>query len=291
MLSLNPSRYPCFTVFLNLPHYLSRKRYQEFTTFLLPKLSCLRKLINKHYIGMNPDFRYRGEESSRIEAFSDAAFALAITLLVISQNVPNNFEALLSFIIDLVPFAICIALIMLLWYEHFIFFLRYGFRNPKIVSLNAVLLFLVLFYVYPLKFLAKVLTNIFVMPFIVGREQAQLLLSKMISPADIPLFMLIYGLGAAAIFLIFSLMYRYAYAMRKELNLSPIEIFDTKSRVFSNVIMASIPMLSAILALVGIIFHWPLVANLTGICYILYWPASPLYWKIRMKKRQLLTNL
>ena len=45
-----------------------------------------RDVIKKHYMGMNQGFRYRGEEPGRLENFSDAVFALAITLLLISTT-------------------------------------------------------------------------------------------------------------------------------------------------------------------------------------------------------------
>ena len=40
----------------------------------------LRDAVKKHYFGMNKEFRHRGEEPGRLENFSDAVFALAITL-------------------------------------------------------------------------------------------------------------------------------------------------------------------------------------------------------------------
>lgn len=45
----------------------------------------LRNVFKKH-VGMNQEFRYRGEEPGRLENFSDAVFALAITLLLISTD-------------------------------------------------------------------------------------------------------------------------------------------------------------------------------------------------------------
>ena len=117
--------------------------------------------LKKTLVGMNKEFRFRGEEQSRIETVSDAGFALAIGLLLISVSSPSNYNDLIAFTKDLVPFAMCIALIMLVWYQHFIFFLRYGLKNSKIVALNTILLFIILFYVYPLKFLAKTLSLIY----------------------------------------------------------------------------------------------------------------------------------
>ena len=41
----------------------------------------IRDGLKKHYIGMNKEFRYRGEKPRRLENFNNAVFALAITLL------------------------------------------------------------------------------------------------------------------------------------------------------------------------------------------------------------------
>ena len=84
----------------------------------------IREALKKHYHGMNQEFRFRGEEPGRLENFSDAVFALAITLLLISTSPPTTFEQIKRFVWDLIPFCLCIIFIIMIWHEHFTFFFR-----------------------------------------------------------------------------------------------------------------------------------------------------------------------
>ena len=143
----------------------------------------IREGLKKHYIGMNKEFRYRGEEPGRIENFSDAVFALAITLLLISTSPPSSFEQIKRFVYDLIPFFICIILIIVIWHEHYVFFFRYGLRNGKIILLNTLFLSLVLFYVYPLKFLTKLI--LVPIAYLLGESSLLTELSGLISAKDI----------------------------------------------------------------------------------------------------------
>jgi len=100
-----------------------------------------------------PHFRWRGGEITRLEGFTDAVFAFAVTLLVVSLEVPHTFNELMQAMKGFIAFAICFALLVQVWYYHYIFARRYGLQTTYTVVLNAMLLFVVLFYVYPLKFL------------------------------------------------------------------------------------------------------------------------------------------
>lgn len=247
----------------------------------------IRDGLKRHYIGMNQEFRYRGEDGGRLEAISDSVFALAIALLLISTSAPEKFEDIIKFTYELLPFAFCISLIILIWHEHVIYFLRYGLRNPKIIFLNSIFLFIVLYYVYPLKFLTKML-SLPIMYFFSGNEKFIDDLTVMIQGDQVDDLMIIYGVGAALIFLTLAWMYQYAGKKHEELGLDEIERFDTNVSLKSNLLMAAVPMLSVIIALLFRNFNY--VGAYAGFIYFLYTPLMFWYFSSTSKKRKKLID-
>ena len=96
---------------------------------------------------------HRRREVSRVEGFSDAVFGFAVTLLVVSLEVPKTFDELLMAMRGFPAFAVSFALLFMIWWRHYTFFRRYDLEDTFVVIMTGVLLFVVLFYVYPLKFL------------------------------------------------------------------------------------------------------------------------------------------
>ncbi|NOT75277.1 MAG: DUF1211 domain-containing protein [Cyclobacteriaceae bacterium] len=241
-----------------------------------------RESFKKHYIGLNQEFRFRGEEPGRLENFSDAIFALAITLLLISTSPPTNFEQIKRFTFDLIPFLLCIALIVSIWHEHFTFFYRYGLRNGRIIFLNTLFLIIVLFYVYPLKFLSKLI--LIPISILIGNEKLKSEFDGIMKSEDIGDLMIIYGIGAASISLVLMMMYRYALKKSDELELNEIERFDTKVSARSNFLMAIIPLVSVVVAF---IFRGTWLAGfLGGMTYFLYTPVMSIHGRSTDKKRK-----
>jgi hypothetical protein len=78
----------------------------------------LRKRLIRREAG-EEGFSWRGEEVSRIESFSDAVFAFAVTLLVVSLEVPKTFDELISTMRGFFAFAICFWLLLAAWFEHY----------------------------------------------------------------------------------------------------------------------------------------------------------------------------
>src|SRR6266571_6396477 len=116
------------------------------------------KLIDRR-IGDSKKFRWRSHEISRTESLSDAVFGFAITLLVVSLEVPKTFGELMQTMRGFGAFAISFTLLFMVWFNQYKFFRRYGLQDNLTVCLNAILLFVVLFYVYPLKFLFSLLVS------------------------------------------------------------------------------------------------------------------------------------
>jgi len=102
-----------------------------------------------------PDgFLERGASVTRLEAFVDAAFAFAVTMLVISlDSIPDSISAMLQALKGVPAFAASFAQIMMFWSAHATWSRRFGLDDRGSTWLSLVLVFLVLVYVYPLKIL------------------------------------------------------------------------------------------------------------------------------------------
>jgi hypothetical protein len=103
----------------------------------------------------------RNYEIQRIETFSDGVFAFAVTLLIVSLEVPHSFEELLMTMRGFFAFGISFLILISIWNEQHRFFRLYGMDDSRTIALNGFLLFIVLFYVYPLKFVFSLMFRIF----------------------------------------------------------------------------------------------------------------------------------
>ncbi len=170
------------------------------------------------------DFSVRSNEISRIEGLSDAVFGFAITLLVVSLEVPKTSTEVLHAMRGFVPFALTFTVLVLIWRNQFRFFRRYGLEDTTTLFLNAALLFVVLFFVYPLKFVFGAVSERVLYHVGYGDPAAP----NFFHDPNAPILLVAYGLGWGALFGIFALLYRHAYGMRDTLRLSPVELFDTR---------------------------------------------------------------
>jgi uncharacterized membrane protein len=193
-----------------------------------------------------PHFRWRGGEITRLESFTDAVFAFAVTLLVVSLEVPHTFTELVQAMKGFVAFAICFTILVQVWYIHYRFSRRYGLQTIYTIVLNSALIFVVLFYVYPLKFMFTLAVG-GITGVTVPREQ----LNQMVKTYhQVSVLWLIYSAGAIAVYLLFAALYQYAYKKRRELELNEYEVLATRNAIIHFAGFAGVGVVVAIAAVV-----------------------------------------
>lgn len=201
----------------------------------------------------DPMFRWRGGQVSRLEALSDGVFAVTLTLLIVAVDVPRTYYELWLTIRDLPTFLFSFLMLMMAWRYHYIFFRRYGLENFLTQVLNGAFLFLILFYAYPLKFLATYLWS-------AVRGDWTAIQTMFALPAGVQWsasasqgegLMIFYGLGVFGVFAVLALMSAYALRCRRELELDELEICLTRGSVRAHLISAGIAAASMLLVAVG----------------------------------------
>ena len=205
-----------------------------------PVAEAAHEMSSEHRRGLLPEkyFRWRSGEITPLEAFCDVVFGFALTLLVVSLEVPRNYGELVEAMRGFMPFAACFTQLILIWRTHYRFSRRYGLEDSYTVFLNVVLLFVVLFYVYPLKFVFRLIFDE-----LTGKAAPEL------DWHEASVLMRIYAVGFIAVFKLFALMYAHAYKLRNQLQLNPVETLETRLAVQEYLIMAMVGAFSFTLAL------------------------------------------
>jgi len=191
---------------------------------------------NHHDLVTKDGFRLRGTHMSRIDGFSDVVFGFALTLLVVSLEVPRTYDQFHAALLGFFPFAVCFFFLILVWMSHFRFFRRYGLHDIGTLWINSALLFSVLFYVYPVKFMFAVASGVNVNPNIFS------------DPSQPREMMEVYSLGFAAIYFCLTALYWNAWRQRRQLKLNPLEVTITLADFSEKLGDAFIGLLCALIA-------------------------------------------
>jgi len=182
---------------------------------------------------------------SRIEAFSDGVFAFAATLLVVSVGTQAENSILQVDWMVFISFGVSFFALVGLWSVHYNFFRRTNYMDNMVIALNAILLFLILYYIFPIKSLINSWTG-----------------TLQINADEFSSLFQLYSLGFLLIFTCYALMYWRVY--KKADNSNKQHLFY--ARHFG---------LFVIVALISIIiakFQWGLYYGLPGIVYMLLGP-------------------
>jgi len=213
-------------------------------------------------------FRYRSHEVSRLEAFSDVIFGFALSLIVVSLEVPKTYAELMETVRGVLPFAFCFLIFIGLWLAHHEFFRRYALQDKTTMALNITLLFLILFYVYPLKFMFVLMAqDIYGHPVRLPIDQARTLFT-------------IYGIGFAAVNWLLAAMYWHAGRQADALELNAVERLDTRESTYDYLFTGAFGILSIILAYTAIRFAGP-------VYFLLAVPKTAVPWIMGVMRSKL----
>lgn len=190
-------------------------------------------------------------DTKRIEAFSDAVFGFAATLMVITIDTDASFS--IQFKANpasWITFAATFFVLIALWKVHYNFFRRTKYMDNWIITFNSFLLFVILYYIFPLRSMLNSL---------LGKEEQ--------TAESLGSLFAFYSAGFVLIFLCLALMYFRAYKKTSSISSSLNLLFY--GRHFSIYVFVGI--LSVIISILG-----------TGIRFalpgIIYFLIGPLCW-------------
>ena len=192
---------------------------------------------------LRPDgFRERGTTVTRLEAFVDAAFAFAVTLLVISlDTIPDSIDALYEALKGAPAFLASFAQLAMFWRAHVTWTRRYGLDDGMTLVLSLLLVFLALVYVYPLKVLFGVFFGWVSRGWLPANFEIE-------SIGDLREMFIIYAGAFASLGLVIAAFYRHAWRKRAALGLSLREQVDTREEILAWLFCVLVAALSALLA-------------------------------------------
>lgn len=186
----------------------------------------------------------RGDKVTRLEAFVDAAFAFAVTLLVISgDQIPTSIEMLQQALKQIPAYAASFAIIMQFWMNHADWSRRFGLEDPISDRLSLMLVFVLLIFIYPLKMVFgsffSLITN--------GYLPSQFSINNW---SEVPVLFQTFAVGFGSMALIMMLLFWRAVKLGPSLGFSTIEIDYAKHKSLLWVMVVLFSGLSFLLAMV-----------------------------------------
>jgi hypothetical protein len=171
-------------------------------------------------------FRLRGIEMTRLETFIDAAFAFAISMLVIvAQQIPDDIASLLAAFKNVPTFICSIAVLSIFWRGHWLWSRRYGLEDGISILISWSMLVTILIFIYPLKAIFGA------MWYFLTNGQLGQRLSLHTTEAQARAIFAIYALGVIAISAEIFFLYLRAWQLREPLRLNAREQLMTRGEL------------------------------------------------------------
>jgi uncharacterized membrane protein len=217
---------------------------------------------------------------TRLETFVDAAFAFAVTLLVVGggDNIPANYDEFVLAMQQVPAFALCFGNIAFFWYAHYTWSRRYGLEDRLSTVLSLVLIFIVLVFVYPLKAIYSGAFNF--LPGFDGRS-----VFAYSSVEDFGAMIVIFGVAFSSLSAIIASLNWHAVSLADAIGLSEVERFDTVTTVYLWLVCALVPLGSVVIELLTSGTVWTIAASSF---YIVFAAVTPVVSRRRKRQREAL---
>src|SRR5213075_1335683 len=210
------------------------KEHEEIASTLPAELDALPRLGG---------FRLRGMQMTRLETFIDAAFAFAITMLVIAaQQIPDDIETLLAAFKNVLVFVASIIVLGIFWRGHWLWSRRYGLEDGVSIFISWSMIVTMLIYIYPLKAIFSS------MWFLLSGGRVGHVLGAH-SESQVRALFAIFALGFTAIALEMVLLNLRAWQLREPLRLNARERTITSNEIAGWSIPVGVGLVSLVLAL------------------------------------------
>ena len=188
-------------------------------------------------------FRLRGEAVTRLETFVDAAFAFAVTLLVVSFDaMPDTAGELYEALRRLPAFLAGFAILAMFWHAHHRFSRRFGLQDGAVVTLSLALVAVTLFYVYPLRMVMSAAMHFFTG----GLAPSEFEVGGL---GEFQMIFVVYGVGFAALAGIMVLLNLHALRRADTLGLDAPEREVARAEIVSHLLLIAAAALSIGIAL------------------------------------------
>src|ERR1044071_2761706 len=211
------------------------ERAQEIASGLPPDLDALPRLGG---------FRLRGIAMTRLETFIDAAFAFAITMLVIAtQQIPDDIETLLTAFKNVPAFVASIIVLGIFWRGHWLWSRRYGLEDGVSILISWAMIVTILIFIYPLKAIFGAMWNL------LSSGQIGQPFSLHTTEAQARTIFAIYALGLIAISTEILLLNLRAWQLREPLRLNARERLVTRGELTGWSIPVGVGIVSLVSAL------------------------------------------
>jgi hypothetical protein len=189
-------------------------------------------------------FRLRGESISRLETFVDAAFAFAVTMMVISiGEIPKSVPELLFALHKVPTMAVSFLIMMIFWSGHNRWSRRFGLDTGRTTALSMGLVLGVLVWVYPQRLVMSSAMSFMTAKWVPSEV-------TLTSVGELQDGYFVYGLGFAWLSAMLLQLDREALAAADELGLDALERLETRRDIGSHLILLGTAIVSIALTFV-----------------------------------------